>query len=226
MKNDYECLIIVEGKFDRDTYSGFFENKKYKWYSANGKSCILDIEKKDRYQNSIVGIIEQFTILPSLKLILFIVDSDNEPETSFNDYIRSKNSSIRYINKPIIKNMGNYWIIDYIDGSYNEIPIYGVTVPHSDTGCLETELLNTYAYPTPYDKDYVELERIIRLTSNSWGILKDNGYDWFDNINHDARIDKFVYWAMYNGFKSVGKVPNLPPKPEFIHHIKEVLELP
>jgi hypothetical protein len=224
MNKQYECLVIVEGKTDVETYKSYITDTKYKWLSANGKPYLCNWDNNSNNHEPLINEIAHYITLSTLKKVILIVDSDDDPEDSFKLYSRSR--QLRYISEtPIITFQNNYWFIDEIR-SMSKIPVYGVTVPLEDTGCLETELLNTYGYPKPQDKDYIELERIIRLTSDKWEIVKDsNGYEWFDSKNHDARMDKFIYSALRKGFESVGKKPVLPREPKAITKIKEVLSL-
>jgi len=124
---------------------------------------------------------------------------------------------------PVAENKGNYWCLDSIDGA-KQIPIYGICVPSNSTGCLETDLLDSYGFPVNGQEDYSSMVNVIQKVSDRWNIpLHGDGKNWWEE-NKRAKMDKFIYTAFSNGFKVSGESPTLPKEPNVIKNIRQVLE--
>jgi 5S rRNA maturation endonuclease (ribonuclease M5) len=229
---NFESLIIVEGSTDVTTYRNLLktygvDEDIFNILSAGNCTNVCDLSLWNNIEinskETLYKIVKREIQRTSFKRILLIIDSDFNNEKAFDKYKR--NNNFDYVDKePNFILYTDYILLDNLDAT-NEIPIYGITVPLNDTGCLETDLLNTYGYPTRAHKDYDELERIIKATSGKWNIHKDRmNREWYD-INHDAKMDKFIYSALHHGFWTVWKAPSLPSEPDIIKHIKEVLSL-
>jgi hypothetical protein len=231
-------MIVVEGETDVETYHHLLtqfgvDAKRFMIYKAEGCEKVCDMSQWNIISVDGATLFDTLVIdlgRKNFNKILLIVDSDFAPNDAFNKYNRVVSNDIKYDGLIKRHNMGYYYTIDTLFGwGANKVNIYGITVPNSIEGCLETELLNTYKYPSRENAidDYNGLAVTIKKTSTKWKIKNDdNGKDWYDNINQVARMDKFIYTALYNGFRSVRKDPQVPTEPDVIKHIKEVLDLP
>jgi 5S rRNA maturation endonuclease (ribonuclease M5) len=230
--SSYESLIVVEGLTDVTTYRNLLktygvDEDIFCVLSAGNCKNVCDLNSwndiKINSRETLYKIVIREMQRASFKKILLIIDADFNNEKAFDKYKRNNSFDFVDSSERSISNT-EYLLLDILDG-VNEIPIYGITVPLKDTGCLETDLLDTYGYPTRAHDDYRELERIIKITSSKWNVHKNaDNQEWYD-VNHDAKMDKFIYSALHHGFWTVWKAPSLPSEPDIIKHIKKVLSL-
>ena len=231
---NYKWLIIIEGHSDFINYkkllikAGVNEND-IRLFPTGGKShvCITsnwaNIGKKG---NDLLNTLKNAVGRADFKGVILILDSDTEIGNSFDSYDRIQDTVLLYIDPtpPAIKEIdSSFWELDFING-VNSIPIIGINVPFGSTGCLETELLRTYGFPVKGQPEYISFDGIIQSASVKWGIPKlPGGGNWWDE-NKDAKIDKFIYSALCEGFNVSDQTPNLSSEPEVIKHIKKVID--
>jgi hypothetical protein len=211
-----ENLIVVEGATDIEAYKSYFNSEKISWFAIKGTKNLFDKQKwlEIKYNGiTLEKCIDHLLGTQNFRSILFIVDSDYAPDKAFDKY--NSNTAKTKIQ--------DYWLLDKLKGGYREIPIYGLSVPVLDRGCLETELLYAYGFPKHDQPEYNDLEAIVKRASKEWQVHKNNqNQEWYD-INPQARMDKFIYNALKSGFSSVNQVTHLQKELDIITHIKGVL---
>jgi hypothetical protein len=219
-----ECLVVVEGLADEETYGKYIKtyakSDEYEIIPGFKKEKVLDMNSWEFENKPLWDNLKHLKGSGTFNKILFIVDSDRDPDNSFWGYTRS--TSLSYIDeKPIKQKMDDYWIIDKLKGA-SDITIYGITVPISGKGCLETMLLADYGFPIPGQKEYEALNGIIIKAGQMWGLTED----WYrETKNGKARMDKFIYYALTNGFKSIQQKLPAPKPPSALTTIMKVLDL-
>jgi hypothetical protein len=170
----------------------------------------------------------------SFKGVILVVDADTCAQNAFMTYKRHMNFD--YVgNRPCkIKKGDAFWHLDTLCG-IKEIPIFGISVPMAESGCLETDLLSSYGFPNDGQQEYAILVEIIKKTSNIWNVHKrDYGKSyrvankrkyaeewWIENKK--AKLDKFIYSALSSGFDVCRLTPVLPKEPDVISHIKSAM---
>jgi hypothetical protein len=231
--NRYKWLIVVEGDTDVETYSNLLTHygvsaNTFSLFSAQGKGFVCNANTwGDRYYNKVdlLNTIIQDSGRKEFTGVILIIDSDIDNNKAFDNYRRSTDPRLRYVNAvaPSKENKGTYWYLDSINGVQN-IPIYGIVVPMASSGCLETDLLNAYGFPVEGQDEYTQLVEIIQKSSIEWQIPKHgDGKDWWIE-NRKAKLDKFVYSALSYGFKVSGETPRLPNEPIVISNIKSAFD--
>jgi hypothetical protein len=232
-QNQYKWLIIVEGSGDVTTYKALFGKynvahpHEYFLCRTGSKSNVIAadnwqlVNEKESKAN-LLQILNNDLGRANFKGVILLVDSDTNGYDTFDRYKR--NGSLSYVASapPQMINNGAYWYIDTLSG-VNEIPIYGINVPLSAMGCLETALLSAYGFPIEGQPEYDNIVEAIRKASHYWRIPKhkDGKYWWEDNSK--AKLDKFIYAAFTRGFKVSEKTPELPKEPEVITSIKSTI---
>jgi hypothetical protein len=90
---------------------------------------------------------------------------------------------------------------------------------------LETELLESFGFPIKGQDEYKTLVDLIKGTSNHWGMPPmPGGGNWWDE-NEKAKMDKFIYISLNNGFNACYKNPTISNEPDVIKNIKSVMGL-
>jgi len=108
-------------------------------------------------------------------------------------------------------------------GTDKPLPIKGIIVPKTGNGCLETELLTAYGFPVEHQPEYPTFNAIIKNATTAWKIPKnEDGKHWWE-INEKAKIDKFIYAALRQGFKVCAKAPTLPREPCVISKLRTTM---
>ena len=211
--NNYSCLIVVEGISDVKTYVRLLNqyksgSAKFWIVSVSGKGFVYntstwDVKKVNNDTNNkncnLLTLIQNDIGRSNFKCIILVVDSDENGIDIFRRYRR--NAQLPYISatNPNPKDEGNYWYLDELDG-VGKVPIYGICVPSNSTGCLETDLLNSYGFPINGQEEYSYTVDIIHKVSSHWNIpLHGDGKNWWEE-NERAKMDKFVYSAFSYGF--------------------------
>jgi len=229
----YKWLIIVEGSTDVETYEDLLvrygaKKEEFRIVSAHRKGCVFNTVTWDHInvpnapQSDLLTLVNHDVGRTDFCGVILLVDSDMNSSDAFNAYKR--NSRIRYVDRtaPVIENKGAYWCIDKIDGS-NQIPIFGINVPLNSTGCLETDLLDSYSFPVEGQHEYASMVDAIQKASVCWQIEKHgDGKNWWEE-NERAKLDKFIYSAFSHGFKVSGESPTLPSEPNVIRNIRQVI---
>jgi hypothetical protein len=225
-------MIVVEGSTDVETYRNLLTRygvpeEEYAIFAAHGKGyvCNTNTWKNIKFKGmDLLSTLINDTGREDFLGILLLVDSDAINETAFDNYERNADPGLNYVkpNKPTKEHKGTYWYLDTINGA-KEIPIYGIAVPLSQSGCLETDLLASYGFPIEGQDEYSNFVDIIQKSSNVWQIPKHkNGKDWWME-NQKAKLDKFIYSALSHGFDVSREVPALPQEPSVISNIKSVI---
>jgi len=228
----YKWLIVVEGVTDVKTYDdlllryGVALNDLF-IVPVSGKGYVCNTSTwNTKTVKGIAGSLENLIINDigrnDFQGIILIVDSDESNIDVFNAYKR--NPKFPYVSITAIspENKGSYWYLDEINGVKN-IPIYGINVPVSSSGCLETDLLDSYGFPVDGQDEYVKIVDAIQKASNHWQIQTlGNGKNWWEE-NQRAKLDKFIYSAFSHGFEVSGVNPSLHNEPDVIQNIKHVI---
>lgn len=230
--NNYKWLIVVEGSTDVSTYEELLiqygvKRKDIHLVSTSGKSRVCDTSTWNEIRvpgsdGSLFETLKNAIGRSSFKGVVLIVDSDSDNFSAFDTYKR--NDHLDYIESslPTITRRMSFCCIDEINGT-NKIPIYGVNVPLSTTGCLETDLLNSYGFPIEGQAEYNDVVNTIKKASGYWQIpKKGDGKDWWEE-NDRAKFDKYIYTAFYRGFKVSGQTAVLPSEPDVIRNIKTTI---
>ena len=229
----YKWFIVVEGTTDVKTYEDLLirygvNKDDFCLVSAYGKGNVCNtatwdnIHLPDAVPGSLYNLVNHDSGRAEFCGIILLIDSDTDSIDALNAYKR--NSLLLYIgqNAPSIENKGDYWFIDTLDG-VNQIPIYGINVPTGSSGCLETDLLDSYGFPIEGQTEYTSIVDAIQKASGHWQIPKHgDGKDWWE-VNKRAKLDKFIYSAFSYGFHVSGKHPILPNEPNVIQNIKKVI---
>jgi hypothetical protein len=237
----YRWLIVGEGDFDVTTYTTLlrqFDVSNFLVKSVGGKNKVFRMNKWEELPIGNDKIVSQKTLendqgRKGFKGVIFIVDSDENENleqnyTGYSENCRSR--SVDYADwQPPCRVKANVPImrLDTLKGvDSEELPIYGVCVPVAGKGCLETDLLQAYGYPVE-ERDYDRFAETIRSASQSWGVARSgNGKAWWDSSrNGKARMDKFMYAALKEGFEVNNLKIKLIPEPQIIKAIKDVMNL-
>jgi hypothetical protein len=226
MTNNYKWLIIVEGKTDQNALYKLLPEydisaSDFKIISAGGKNGVLNAPK---WNENILSTVLQDTGRKGFYGIILIIDSDENYKTAFTNYKNNKN--FNYISEyhDETKKYDNYLLLDVIDGESPKY-IFGVTVPQSANGSLETLFLEIFGYPKKGQDDYSRFTDIIKTASSSWNLsnLGENVEWWKENT--DAKFDKFIYYALSKGFEVVEHKSQFPlnKEPSLIKNIKSIM---
>ena len=233
--NNYKWLIVVEGISDVGTYKNLLAQfgvaeSDINLFSADGKTRVCKTSnwgKIGKNGGTLLNTLINDIGRSDFSGIMLVVDSDMEMADSFKSYDRSPSSNLLYIDPicPTAKEIDNsFWELDFLNG-FNRIPVVGINVPFCRIGGLETELLSAYGFPIKMQPEYDSFDDIIQKASDKWGIpnLRGGGKWWEEN--KDAKIDKFIYTALYRGFiVCCDQKPVLANEPEIIKNIKKAID--
>jgi hypothetical protein len=223
--NQYEWLVIVEGGSDIGVYQHYLKDSnapnRYKFFNVGGKGRVKNI---NAWKQECLDTLSTDLGRTGFKGVLLVVDSDDNTATPFCDYVRGNN--IRYIGEKPDANMdesGEFWHLDKLNG-IEEIPLRGINVPRSADGCIETELLSSYGFPIKSQPEYTSLVGIIKQASEKWNIPNtDDGNPWW-SINETAKMDKFIYAALKQGFVVSRRPPCMPSEPDIIAYMRKAMD--
>ena len=167
--------------------------------------------------------------------VIFIVDSDENQSlgqnyAGYSQACRSPLITYAIWQQPQPIANTSVMLLDTLTGTNGrKLPIYGLCVPSAGSGCLETDLLNAHGYPVPdpSDKDYDAFARTIKAASQSWGVEKSSdGREWWEpSHNGKARMDKFMYVALMEGFIANKLKTQQIVEPQIITDIKVAMNL-
>ncbi|MCL2158033.1 MAG: hypothetical protein FWH48_01350 [Oscillospiraceae bacterium] len=231
--NHYKWLIVVEGNTDAKTYENLLvrygaKKNDFCLVSAHGKSYVCNATTWDHINVPNAANSKLYTLVDhdigrvDFCGIILLVDSDANSFNAFKEYNRNPNLSYVETSAPTPENKGHFWHLDDLNGR-NQIPIYGINVPMNSTGCLETDLLDSYGFPIEGQPEYENIVDAIQKASNHWQIQKHgDGKNWWEE-NKRAKLDKFIYSAFSHGFEVSNEYPSLPTEPSVIQNIKQVI---
>ena len=224
----YKWLIIVEGNTDVKTYRNLLST-----YGVNSNDFYLI----SAHSKGVVCNTNAWSNKPHIDLyyrvrndlgradfygIILLVDSDTNSVDAFSTYQRNKIFSYVEPTAPVIENKGHYWDIDRIDGG-KQIPIYGINIPINSTGCLESDLLDSYGFPVAGQPEYESVVDAIQKASTYWQVsVHGDGKKWWEE-NERAKLDKFIYAAFSRGFEVSRETPTLPNEPDVIKNIRATI---
>jgi len=235
----YRWLIVGEGSFDVTTYTKLlrqFGVSEFLVKYVDGKGNVFRLNNWNENPVDNNRIVSQMTLKKdqnrhNFSGVILVVDSDEKMSLSQNytEYSKDCRSSlIIYANwRQPQEITPSIMRLDTIKGvDMRELPIYGLCVPSSGQGCLETDLLRAYGYPVE-DEDYNSFASNIRSASQSWGVKKSSdGKEWWDSSrNGKARMDKFMYVALKEGFEIIGEDIKMVNEPQIVTNIKYVMNL-
>jgi len=224
--NHYKWLIVVEGNNDVNFYynqlidNGVNKNDFY-LRGMSGKGFVCNFTTWEGNNNLWQTVTNDIGRIDFVGIIL-VVDADSDNNKAFDAYNRSENLPYVDTTIPDPKNMGVYWHLDDLNGSV-KIPIYGISVPVTTAGCLETDLLESYGFPIDSQIEYSNFVDIIKKSTDKWQVSEHgNGKKWWEE-NWKAKMDKFIYWALLRGFHVSGETPSRPKEPDVIKNIKSII---
>jgi hypothetical protein len=228
--NHYKWLIVVEGSNDTDIYHRLLTdhgvNKNdFRLHGAGCKEFVCNSTTWGSNNNNLLNTVTNDIGRIDFAGMILIVDADSDNNKAFDAYKRS--DTLPYVNTiiPNPKNMGVYWHLDDLNGSA-KIPIYGISVPVTTAGCLETDLLTSYGFPIEDQFEYSNFVDIIKKSTDKWQVPKHrDGNEWWEE-NCKAKMDKFIYWALYHGFHVSKEKPCRNIEPDVIKNIKSIIEVP
>ena len=225
MSSRYEWLVIVEGSTDVGVFKSYLINNN------STISCHIEhVSGKNMVMNMPTWTPRLLTTLKTalgrvgFKGVILVVDSDDDYCNPFNGYVRG--GQVQYIAGepcPRKDSSGDFWQLDTFIG-VDYIPLKGVNMPNIANGGLETELLEAYGFPTKKQSEYSKFTDIVKHATNVWNIPDNNdGSKWWAN-NETAKMDKFIYLALKEGFSKVATHPQLPPNnPDVITRIQKAM---
>jgi len=224
--NCYKWLIVIEGNKDVSIYHHLLTdhgvNKNdFHLLGISGKGFICNSTTWGD-NNNLLQTVRQDIGRSNFAGIILIVDADSDNNNAFNTYKR--NPALHYIatTTPNKENNGIYWHLDDLNGS-NKIPIYGISVPATTAGCLETDLLTSYGFPVEDQIEYSNFVDIIKKSTDKWQVPKHgDGKEWWEE-NCKAKMDKFIYWALDHGFRVSKEKPSRHIEPDVIKNIKSII---
>ncbi|MDR1246994.1 MAG: hypothetical protein LBK57_08215 [Clostridiales Family XIII bacterium] len=229
MTNRYKWLLVVEGETDVTTYKDLL--KRYgvpsgdiALFSASGKGNVCNAENWAFVQfddTDLLSTLIQDSGRTDFCGVILLVDTDADGSAIFENYKRNTDTRLHYVttSKPQKEQRGECWYLDSLNG-VQEIPVLGIAVPMNGSGCLETDLLNSYGFPVEGQDEYAQFVDIIQKSSSNWQIpLKNDGTNWWKE-NSKAKLDKFIYSALSHGFMVSRRTPQLPCEPSVIGYIK------
>jgi hypothetical protein len=228
--NRYKWLIVVEGMTDAETYSRLLAqygvpSGEYYLFPAKGKGRVCNTKTWHELHfdgSDLFSVLDNDSGRKDFLGVILVIDLDNDGGKVFDNYRRSED--LRYIDasKPPKEHKGIFWHLDTINGA-RPIPIYGIAVPMSGSGCLETDLLQSYGFPVEGQTEYSQFADIIQKASQAWRVPKHgDGKEWWEE-NQKAKLDKFVYSALSHGFEAARQTPSLPQEPSVIANLKSVM---
>ena len=232
----YKWLIVGEGNFDVNTYTKLLRQFNVSGFLvkyADAKGSAFRMNKWNEFQVADNRIISQRTLQSDqgrndFMGVIFVVDSDEKEDLSQNyaGYSQECRSSlVNYADWQQPQEIVNTSIIrlDTLKGVGRDLPIYGLCVPASGKGCLETDLLRAYGYPVENENSYDSFADTIKEASEKWDVDRK---DWWEpSKNGKARMDKFMYVALTEGFKANDLKTKLITEPQIITDIKNAMNL-
>jgi hypothetical protein len=237
---NYKWLIVGEGDTDVGTYTKLIKQFGVPEFDflvkhAGGKGNVFRMNNWEKLPASGDRIATQSALQNdqgrhNFKGVIVVVDSDQNQNLVQNYAGYSQNCRsqlIAYDTWQVPHPTANPSIIqlDTLKGTKGrKLPIFGLCVPVSNQGCLETDLLRAYAYPIK-DEDYDAFAKTIKEASQSWGVGKSkDGKEWWEpERNGKARIDKFMYAALAKGFEVNDLKTRLITEPQIITDIKNAM---
>lgn len=232
--NQYKWLLVVEGISDTTTYASLLiasgiDASDFSLCRAGGNGQVRNAAAWDKIKCE--GATLCLTLRNNLgrsnfQGVILIVDADTG--TDFSNYQRS--GILPYSRTapatPVKMHNDKYWHVDTFLG-VQEFPMYGIVVPATGAGCLETDLLTAYRFPIESQPEYSQLTDIIKIAGNPgyWNIPKHkDGKDWWEE-NEKAKLDKFIYAALTEGFKVSDEEPLMPETPPVITAIMTAMSV-
>jgi len=219
--NQYEWLIVVEGKFDIGILLEYLRDTSKRIISVGGRDCSLNM---NAWTPNFVDVLQNDLGRIGFKGIIIVIDSDENCISSFETYQRCSGFSYRSsLCSPAKDSSGVFWLLDEIIGK-EILPIRGINVPLSSTGCLETDLLLAYGFPIKSQPEYAQCVEIIKQATVAWKISNNmDGNAWWA-VNEETKMDKFIYRALIEGFKLFKKYPILPSELDVIRNIRIAMQ--
>jgi len=220
----YEWLIVVEGQTDLKVFREYLCSKTCKIESAGGKHGAINMP---HWNDSLTKRLETDLGREAFRGVILVVDSDDHYSNPFCGYNRS--DKIRYSGNKLAPSKDpsqGFWHLDNLNGKEKVVPLRGINVPFINRGGLETELLSAYGFPTKDQPEYCTLADIVKRATCEWAIPNDsNGNPWWSE-NETAKMDKFIYASLREGFATVtGKRPKLPHyEPDVISRIRSAIK--
>ena len=215
--NQYEWLIIAEGNSDITIYRKYLSDGKFNIRGTRGKNTALNMRV---WEHGLISILHNDLGRVGFKGVIIVVDSDSDSTSPFKDYCRGEDSL--YVGSkltPARDPTGTFWILDILKG-IKELPVRGVNVPRAVPGCLETDLLRSYGFPIKPQSEYDAFVDIIKQATVAWNIpKKGDGNPWWED-NEEAKMDKFMYSALLEGFEICATKPVLPMELDIIKNIR------
>jgi hypothetical protein len=227
----FKWLLVVEGSTDVKTYVRLLthygvDKNSFLILPAHGKGSVCNTANWDNINTSsyvpgnLLKVLQAGLTRTDFSGVILLVDSDADNRNAFAAYKR--NDRLPYVGQPAIRNEGTHWYIDELNGK-NIIPIYGINVPMNTSGCLETDLLDSYGFPVEGQPEYASIVDAIEKATIRWQIPKlGNDKNWWEE-NSRAKLDKFIYAAFSQGFKVSGETPRLPAEPDAIRQIRRLI---
>jgi|GEM_PF-1242808 len=243
---NYKWLIVGEGNVDVERYTellkqfGTSQSDFHVMY-AGIKSNVFRLNDWNRYPTDKNRVVSQKTLENdqgrySFEGVILVVDSDQNQSLAqnyagYSPECRSQTIAYEEWQQPQLVVNTSVMLLDTIKGiNGRKLPIYGLCVPTAGPGCLETDLLKAYGYPVPdpSDEAYDTFAYTIKAASQSWGVEKSSdGNEWWEpSRNGKARMDKFMYVALTQGFLANQLKTKQIAEPQIITDIKNAMNLP
>ncbi|MDR0617046.1 MAG: hypothetical protein LBG29_09590 [Synergistaceae bacterium] len=242
MSANYGWLIVAEGPFDVKIYTdllGRFKISGAVVRSARGKSKVYRMnawEESPGRDKNIISLKELETAQgrEGFKGVIFVTDADStqslyENYAGYTSACRSpKLIDYDIWERPKQISGTNVMKLDSMIGiNGRKLPILGLSVPVAGGGCLETDLMRSYGYPVESEDSYAVFSDVIKAASFSWVVPKpDDEADWWaPDKNGKARMDKFMYSALAEGFRVSHLEVKQIQAPQIIQDIKTSMSL-
>ncbi|MCL1809905.1 MAG: hypothetical protein FWG42_09120 [Clostridiales bacterium] len=215
-ERQYEWLIVAEGSSDIAIFREYLKSESIYTISVGSKGDVLNA---NAWNPNDIGRLDNDVGRKGFKGVIIVIDTDDNSCSPFDKYRRCDSLNYKYKEdkpKPAKNPTGDFWFLDSFFGT-TECPVItvrGVTVPNDGSGCLETELLAAYGFPTKPQPHYCSFVDIIKKATEIWKIPnKKNGDVWWKS-NETAKMDKFIFYALNYGFKACGQKPAHPTEKE------------
>lgn len=216
----HEWLVIAEGNTDIAVYKEYLKDCiSFDMISTGGKNRTLNMNGWDAKH---INVLRHNLGRTGFKGLILVVDSDDNSASLFENYRRHDDSSLYVGNKPIpaMDATSLFWVLDNIKG-IKTLPVKGIKVPRGDAGCLETDLLSAYGFPIRSQPEHNLFVNIIKQATGVWNIQnKKDGNPWW-KTNEDAKMDKFMYLALKQGFAANRvEIPAPLKEPDVIRNMR------
>ena len=238
----YKWLIVGEGNFDVGTYTTLLKNfgvpkSDFQVMNAGSRDNVFRMNRWIESPASKGRVVSQLTLRivqanPSFQGVILVVDSDQNRNieqnyAEYSDDCRSSWITYDTWQPPQLIPNTSIILLDRLKGTDGrKLPIYGLCVPTSGQGCLETDLIQAYGYPIEAE-DYDTFADTIKEASKIWcEYMSEDKKPWWDQErNGKARIDKVMYQALLGGFDV--RFLNLKQirEPQIITDIKNAMNL-